>query len=696
MATSLRVQHPQTKCQNADEDVHFPTFAKCNPQTFQSKNKQTSTILIGQRQTHPKMAEAQASGSGQMMGIDHSDSRDCAQRRPQSQESRDRFIKSLASPKTLFSHVTIEPFTCLAIIALYIEFPAIQDLIYTKTCLEVVTSHQNLTAFSHSGIINRSISDNINAIKTLTLQVSRNQSTTNKLPLLSQIQHATSPEYEIPSIADRRTSDELALCDRFNNKGIPPEVRREILEVDSLFWIKYQILVGVLCALSGPYWGGLSDKIGRLVPLSAPVVASILSNSIALAFGVLINLKLHNLVQLNWLLIGAVIVGVSGGQGIIIMNAFGFLSDTTTTEDRAKRVTILESVNYLSHSVGFFLSRYIMRLSVGSLERPWLNRHVVAFSLCILLNLICLIFAIARLRNHVFHKFLNNFEREQQEAAILADKLNARSKTSSIDDLAKRKEEAEASVANGERLRELTSSTPDDLDGPICRMDKKWSVWDAFVTISYYKQTLVTLAKRRQSRSIILLLLLCGFISALSLATQMSLLFLYLKLDPINWTTSQYSFWNSITFVTRGAALVALSLCMRFMTGWNIPEPLVAAVGFLSKASGLFMIGLANSSTLINWSLVALTLSEFSMPPIRSLLSKLVVKEELGKIYSCLGTLQGICFITGNVVFYFALNSLRAQDFFRLSFIVVASIELIAVAIMISIFFSLRRRVLIV
>uniref|UniRef100_A0A6G1S8E9 Proton-coupled folate transporter n=1 Tax=Aceria tosichella TaxID=561515 RepID=A0A6G1S8E9_9ACAR len=637
-------------------------------------------------------------------------------------DNHEQFVRSLAAPKSFWAHVSVEPLAFLAIVALYIEFPSIQDLIWTKICLEVISKYPDLgepaqsIAYQSSSFGSKNNST-INGLASgnLTMQATNqtlNQLGTNPLPADGRIQqsdnttylvvphhHATN-NYDDSTTAHRR---QHVLCDRQNKRAFPADIKQEIIDVDSLFWLKYQILICSLSLLASPYWGGLSDRIGRLIPMNVPVFAAILCNTISLVFGLLISLSSHSLIHIEWLYLGAIIVGLSGGQTVLIMNMFSFISDNTTNEERSGRVTILESVIFLAHSLGFFLSKKITLLGLDPPNRPWLNRHFVAFSAAVALNIMCLLYSFVKLRHHKFHRFLNNFEREQQEATILGSNEQIVGRGSSptmgvrraggssgggLSDLM-----VSAQMNPGERLRELTSNTPDDPDGPIARSDKSnWSFRDSMITLRYYRETYEIATKRRDSRTIILLLLLSGFISSLSLAVLMSLLFLYSKMDPFNWNTSRYSWWNSISSITRGIALVSLTVSMRFVSGWSVPDPIVAALGFLAKGAGLLTIGLAQSTNHLNMALIPLTFSEYTMPPIRSLLSKLVAREELGKIYSCLGVSQSVCFILSNIAFYVAFTIYANQYIFRLSFILVAGIEFGAVILLLIIYTAIRRQ----
>lgn len=636
-------------------------------------------------------------------------------------ERHSQFVDSLSAPKKFLRHITIEPLAFIAILALYIEFPSIQDLIYTKICLQVIAQHPNLTNPQYQSatkFAQPSLVDPMNKMSNISEMAMRAQvfdlsSYDDKNMTLGngRIQQPSSNPRIIDVSSLNHTYqttttllNEHSLCDRLNKTMIPKDILQDIIDGNSSFWLKYQIIICLLCGLCSPYWGGMSDKIGRLIPLNVAVLAAALSNLISLSFGLLISLNSHTMFGIEWLYLGAVITGLSGGQAVVIVSSFSFISDNTSSESRSKRVTVLESVIFLSHSVGFYITKHIMSLGLDSPDGGFwlLNRHFVAFGTCIALNLICSLYSFVKLRHHRYHRFLNNFEREQQEA--FAGEIPASSvgsghngtQTSWAKNLSLNYSNQYETGAANDRARELSSSTPDELDGPIAQSERKWTDWGVFLTFSYYKQTYLTATKPRESRVIILLLLLCGFISAMTLASLMSLLYIYLHMDPINWTTSQYSSWNSLAAITQGVALVGLTLCMKFVESWNVPDPLVSALGYLSKGVGLLMIALAQTSEIVWWALIAFVFSEFSMPPIRSLLSKLVVKEEVGKIYSCLAAMQSICFLFGNIIFYLAYTSLGLQVFFRLSYLIVAGCQFAAVIIMLLIYTTLRRNSMII
>lgn len=516
-------------------------------------------------------------------------------------ENRSRLLDINSKVLTTY-HITVEPTVFLYLFALYVEFPSIQDLIYTKICSQAISDHANVNSSRYY-----------------------NNGATNGL------------------------NRDFQICDKSNKSRIPKDIQTMISSQYSVFWLKYELVICFLSALSCPCWGGISDKLGRIIPLNAPAVAATVSNVLSVIVGVLLSSNIHSTIFSNveWLYVGAILTGLSGGQGNLIVNAFSFISNITSSQNRSKRVTILESVMFLGHSTGYYAAKRIM--SLVPFYEPWLNRHFVAFSTCAILNLTSVLYSIFRFREKLTEQS-NDFGVE------IFDENN-RDHSSSID----------GNVQANEVGTTISSNTSRAI----------------YLTINHYKETFLAAAKPRVSRIVILLLLTSGFISAMTLTCWMFLLYTYLRLEPFSWTTSQYSSWNFVASMTQGVALIGLTLSMRFMKSWNLPDTLVSSVGYLSKGIGLLMIALAQSPSIINWSLIAFIFSEYSMPPIRSLLSKQVESDEVAKIYSCLATIQSICFLVANVVYYIIVDQMNLEMFFRASFFVVGCSQFVAVILMV-------------
>lgn len=598
------------------------------------------------------------------------------------------FVRSLTTTRSSIPYVTIEPVTFLSVLALFIEFPSLQDLLYTKICLQYFPEPD-------SDDIKMNPSINYTSISAFTRQ-SRHQLNTND-----------STNYQLLMYNNARNDDNyetlvsrIRICDQSDKTSLNQNIRIQIEIEQQTCWLIFQITIGFLCALTAPFWGGVSDKIGRLLPLNLAILSAILANGVYLIAGVLICIDKHELFPMGCFYITAVLIGLSGGQAVVLVNSFGFISDITSNESRSKRIVVLETIQNIAHTCGWLLSRIVTTLPIfikkGS-SSFYKNRHIEAFSLSMTLNILAILYSIISLRHHKFHRFLNNFEREQQAAATQNSPIDTISESITRTHDVNSEQTTNSRVFrvsyHGEaRMRSLQSNGQNDLDSSLEALEPHRPCWKSVWTFEHYRQTFVTLTKSRDSRCTILLLILCGFISYTYLTITLSLLYIYLTASPFKFETASYSIWNMINSILQGATLIGLSISMKLIKRWDLPDPLIGSLGFLSKALGLLAIGLAKTDKMIYWISLILIFSELTMPPIRSLLSKLVVKDEIGKVFACLSALTSICIVSSNVIFYVAWKSLRQENFYRLIFIGVASLHFGCFVIMLYIHNQLRNR----
>lgn len=715
-----------------------------------------------------------------------------------------QFIYSLTGRRNFLRSITTEPLTFLAILSLFIEFPVIQDLIYTKVCLETVANNNNTLIGSNSLNLNQKINQsnptinielsNITIVPTINSShefeygdgssqhpnfsspynsssqtLPSNNSVTDNVPDLSIITEQLAPEGKIQNFSNLvaqvqaqltasssssqqkqesntgKNATLLKMCTKNSGNEITDKELRNKIDNSYLdFWLRYQMTICFICMLTIPYWGGLSDRIGRIIPLCAPIVTALCGNILSIVYTIIIKMDLQHMIAVEWFYLGAIFIGLSGGQAVLMVNSFSFISDHSTSENRSLRVTILEAIIFAAHSIGLYMSKYYLSItSVNEQQEPWLNRHSYAFFACAFFNIVALLYAVIWLRRIKFHKFINNFEREQQEilnysTAQLSsatsftqvnDEHNLRSTTvtpihsmSNINDAQDKECSSVSSIKQSnspvlsvsqQRLNTSNFNSNLALNSPACDDEEKHystSKITAILTpITYYKQTYMTVVQKRPTRSMIIVLLLCGFISALALTIQISLVYSYLRRIPFIWDTSQYSLWSAMGSLSKGIALIMLSIYIRFVDFWTIPDSIVSAIGFLSKGAGLLMMALAEDSSLIQWSLYASVLSEFTLPPIRSLLSKLVIREEIGKLFSCLAAGQSICLSVSTLIFYLShkhssselistLQMVSTQDssmsFFRLSFMIVSIFQFVAASVLLILHKTLNKRIL--
>lgn len=634
---------------------------------------------------------------------------------PNDLNKQSSFIKNLVAERNILNYITIEPVTFLAVFALFIELPSLQDLVYTKICIDTISTNDFIQTSQGSQIITNQLLYSQTDLPTNF--TNHDPSSVVNLPNLNgrikDIVNKNDNDHDSFTLDDDHYNEMIFLCDKTTKTNFSAHYRNQIESKQQTFWLIFQLTISILCALTAPFWGSISDRVGRLMPIHVALGCTCLANCVHLFAGILISTGHNSFYSLQWLYVPAVIIGLSGGQAVILINSFSFISDITSVESRSKRILVLEIIQNIAHTIAWLLSKYIMGLSLsGELQLIWFNRHFVAFVTCIISYLIGFLYSHLSLKRRRIHMFLNNFEREQLEYAasnetistnvldlykkspmLRAQSPETRLQPSSTVGIAinvgpnetcNATNTAHAIATNG------MSNSVETLEAdnvPLCSV-----LW----TLEHYYQTLKTLTKKRDSRTVILLLLLCGFISYTYLSITLSLLYIHLRTEPFNFTTRDYANWMLRVSLLQGLSLIGLSVCMKLVKSWNIPDPLVASLGFLSKCLGLATIGFSQSAQLIHWVPLMLIFSEFTMPPIRSLISKLVVKEELGKIYSCQSALSSFCIVVSNVTFYIAWQSVGQQLFYRICFFGVAILHLSGALVMIYIYTRLRQRSIIV
>jgi MFS family permease len=103
---------------------------------------------------------------------------------------------------------------------------------------------------------------------------------------------------------------------------------------------------------------------------------------------------------------------------------------------------------------------------------------------------------------------------------------------------------------------------------------------------------------------------------------------------------------------------------------------------------GLIVLGVAQSTELVFLCILFFLFSEYTMPSLRSMLSKTVDINEKGKAFAFLASLQNVCFFTGGLIFYSIYNSSHGS-LPGLSFHIVAGLESVAVLILLYIHWRL-------
>jgi len=160
------------------------------------------------------------------------------------------------------------------------------------------------------------------------------------------------------------------------------------------------------------------------------------------------------------------------------------------------------------------------------------------------------------------------------------------------------------------------------------------SVFSIFNVLEVFK----TCFKRRYgyTRAIILLLILTMLFNLAGFeAGSLVYLFARLKLD---WTEQDYTKWSAAGLVLCSISTVGVMALLSFK--WKIHDALIGIFGGISGALGRIVIAFATKSWMMYLGTVVGMISSMPAMTIRSYLSKVTPKENLGSIFSLLASLE--------------------------------------------------------
>ncbi|XP_071454037.1 proton-coupled folate transporter-like [Hetaerina americana] len=215
--------------------------------------------------------------------------------------------------------------------------------------------------------------------------------------------------------------------------------------------------------------------------------------------------------------------------------------------------------------------------------------------------------------------------------------------------------------------------------------------WKELIGLNHLLGSIKTSFKEREGgkRTNIMFLFVSALIIMTATEGEISQTFVYVHEDPPGWSLNRFG----IYFAMR-SGIACLPL---LFVGWLQPRedehpclrlPLpedhnICSIGLLSKIAGLILLGFSSSTIPLFLVPVVSLLGYLCIPTLRSLLSKQVEADELGKIFSFLAMLQNLCTLLGSIIFN-GLYPLTRHIFRGMVFEIGAVILIIPLIIMLS------------
>ncbi|CAH0551578.1 unnamed protein product [Brassicogethes aeneus] len=182
-----------------------------------------------------------------------------------------------------------------------------------------------------------------------------------------------------------------------------------------------------------------------------------------------------------------------------------------------------------------------------------------------------------------------------------------------------------------------------------------------FFDLSNIKEMLKSTFKERESytRPIILLSILLLTLYIFVINGDASITFLYLR-DKMQWSLKQYTIFSSIGTVIFIVGTVFGIYILHTLL--NITESVLVLCGFLSFMNGHLIQGLATKDWHIYGASFAKILGGLVSPMMRSLISKIIPLEEVGKIFAMVVTAESLCGILGSPIYTGIYNKTIHKD----------------------------------
>lgn len=327
-------------------------------------------------------------------------------------------------------------------------------------------------------------------------------------------------------------------------------------------------------------------------------------------------------VHVAYFLVSASISGLTFGTVGIITSTFGYISDITSEQSRTRRIVILEAMIFTGGTVGSSVAAFILKNN---------DFHIL------------------------FNKYSQVFLLEMAVALFITVYIFFRIPSRCV----------------------LDAAEKSTIHSRVC-----CQMFD----LSHMRNVFHTITRRRDGRKRLHLVLLLVAVIMLyyGSAVQFMLAFLFVKSKPLLWDITKYSNYNAMQFGVEGIALlIGLPLLLHY---YHVPDPWVGILGTISRIVGLILFGLSHTDFMVYMCIAAYMLSEYAVPAVRSMLSKIVEKDEKGKIFAVTTILQNISYFTASLI----LNSIfEASSFFPgLVFELVAFLHIIALIIFCFLYFT--------
>nr|CAH0103279.1 unnamed protein product [Daphnia galeata] len=375
------------------------------------------------------------------------------------------------------------------------------------------------------------------------------------------------------------------------------------------------------------FLGPWSERNGRKLPMIIPLIGHICS----------VSMYILNYYFTSWpaeyILFASLPCGLFGGTATLLMALNSYIADITTTQSRTSRISIMYGCMAISYPIANFISIYIY--SYGGFFAIWgTSLGLGVITLCYI------IFFIKDSRGH-----------ESEEDQI-------ENNYSSVNNYSPDNEES-------------------DTSGTIrCRCDSvAFNLWECFAVTfqprNGYKRACLS----------ILLASMCVYVYQI----PGSVTYLYTR-KLFDWDQPQFALFSTISSLT--AVLGSLILLPLLSSYFEVRDVIIGIIAILGNIAGCLTIAFAVSPLMLYLASFGYVLTASIGVVIRSMLSKLVLSDELSHVYSVLASFESLVPLIST--FTYNLIYKATIDFFPGCVFVVFSCLLVVLLILLSVVLILQ------
>jgi len=447
------------------------------------------------------------------------------------------------------------------------------------------------------------------------------------------------------------------------------------------FQQKNGVLMSILPLFFILFVGAWSDKYGRKLPIMAATFGHVLWATCYLVKSIMSDWPVETLY------VAAILDTIGGGAVSFLTTANAYITDVTNERQRTARVGTANSIWFLGGPLGTFIGTYIYMYG-GFLAVFTTSAIGYSWSFLYLMALPETRGPFAKSKKHSIPELSASVnsdsvtEKSRSQAAEViksdvetADEKSINSETGSSEGLFTEKGYGKLNISlyhqiNKQKvnedgslsLNESEEDTESEAEEKVTVLKMLKDLVDYHRIVDSFRSTLRS--REGHGRTFVILLIICNMLRRLGRGAFMNIF----TRTVLQWGPTSYGIWVSYkNLLSAVGSLVAVPL---LSTRAGLSDSVLALIGAVASIADYVFYGLVTSSleVLIWLGPVVGVLCNSLVIAIRSMLSKFVPADEIGKVFAVMGALDGVLPMVSvslyNMVFQASIGTFPGAQFF--------------------------------